>query len=100
MKLFQNKFKPINLYRLRHMQGLIFKAYQDEERIEIKHKMLKLRKTSGTYKDYGSSFYKVWSEAFISYTSITASLFGATTPRLQSALTQFYGLVVIAVNLA
>ena len=94
VKIFQNKFKPINLYRLRHMRGLIFEAYKDEERIGIEDGMLKLRKTSGTYNDYGSSFYKVWSEAFINYTSIMVSLFGATAPRLQAALTQFYGLVL------
>lgn len=56
--------------------------------------MLKLRKTSGTYKDYGSSFYEVWSEAFINYTSIMVSLFGVTAPGLHAALTQFYGLVL------
>lgn len=55
--------------------------------------MLKLRKTSGTFKDYGNNFYEVWSEAFINYTSIMVLLFGATAPRLQAALTQFHGLV-------
>lgn len=59
VKIFQNKFKLINLYRLRHMRGLTFEAYKDEERIGIEDGMLKLRKTSGTYKDYGSSFYEV-----------------------------------------
>ncbi len=92
LKIFQNKFKPINLYRLRHMRGLTFEADKDEERIGIEDGMLKLRKTSGTYKDYGSSFYGVWSEAFINYTSIMVSLFGATAPHLQAALIQFYGL--------
>ena len=47
VKIFQNKFKPINLYRLRHMRGLSFEAYKDEERIGIKDGMLKLRKISG-----------------------------------------------------
>ncbi len=56
--------------------------------------MLKLRKTSGTYKDYSSSFYEVWSEAFINYTSIIVSLFRAMAPRLQAALTQFYDLIL------
>ncbi len=50
--------------------------------------------TSGSYKDYGNSFYEVWSEAFINYSSILVSLFGATVPRLQAALTQFYDLVL------
>lgn len=76
------------------MQGLNFEVYQDEKRIGIKDGMLKLRKTLGIYKDYGNNFYEVWSEAFINYTSIMVSLFKATAPRLQAALTQFYGLVL------
>lgn len=94
VKIFHNKFKPINLYHLRHMRGLSFEVYQDEEKIGIEDGMLKLRKTSGSYKDYGSNFYEVWSEAFINYTSIMLSLFGHTAHRLQAALTQFYGLVL------
>ncbi len=80
VKIFHNKFKPINLYSLRHMRGLSFEAYKDKERIGIEDRMLKLRKTLGSYKDYCNSFYEVWSEAFINYTSILVSLFGATVP--------------------
>lgn len=94
VKIFQNKFKPINFYRLRHMRGLTFEAYQEKERIGIENGMLKLRKTLGLYKDYGSSFFEVWSEAFINYTSILVSLFRAIAPCLQRSLTQFYGLIL------
>ncbi len=94
IKIFQNKFKPINLYRFRHIRRLSFEAYKDEERIGIKDGMLKLRKTLGSYKDYSNSFYEVLSEAFINYISILVPLFGATVLRLQAALTQFYGLVL------
>lgn len=94
MRIFHNKYKPINLYRLCHMRGFIYEAFQDEERIGIKYGMLKLRKASGSYKDYRTTFYEVWSESFINYTPILASLFGATAPRLQAALTQFYGAVL------
>ncbi len=94
VNIFQNKFKPINLYRLRHMRGLSFKAYKDGERIGIEDGLLNLRKNSGLYKDYGNSFYEVWSEAFINYTSILVSLFGATVLHLQAAFTQFYGQVL------
>lgn len=59
VNIFENKFKPINFYRLRHMRGLTFEAYKDEEKIGIKDGMLKLSKISGTYKDYCSSFYEV-----------------------------------------
>lgn len=52
-------FKPINLYQLRHIQGLIFKAYQDKKKLGIKDRILKLWKTLETYKDYGNNFYEV-----------------------------------------
>lgn len=94
MKIFQNKLKPINLYRLLYIQNLTFKAYKNKKKIGIKDGMLKLEKTLGIYKDYGSSFYKVLSEAFINYTWIFVFLFGAMAPRLQAALTQFYGFIL------
>ena len=37
------------------MRGLTFEAYKDEERIGIEDGMLKLRKASGTCKDYSES---------------------------------------------
>ena len=76
------------------MRGLSFEAYQDDEKIGIEDGMLKLRKTSGNYKDYVNNFYKVWSEAFINYTSIIVLLFGITAPRFQAAVTRFYSLVI------
>lgn len=57
------------------MQGLNFETYQDEECIGIEDKMLKLRKSSGSYKNYDSNFYKVWLEVFINYIFILVSLF-------------------------
>lgn len=82
MKIFKNKFKPINLYQLQHMQDFTFKANKDKEKISIEDGMLKLQKILGIYKDYGSSLYKVWSEFFINYTSIMVFLFGAMVPCL------------------
>lgn len=52
---------------------------------------VKVWKLSDLYKDYGSSFYEVWSETFIDYTSILVSLFSITALHLQVAFTQFYG---------
>ncbi len=90
VKIFQNKFKPINLYRLRHIRGLRFDSSHDQDCIGIKDGMLKLRKTSGTYKDFGKFFYKVWTDAFHNYTTILVSLFGREVSDLHSALTEFY----------
>lgn len=61
VRILHNKFKPINLYRrLRHMRGFRFDSLKDHDRIGIEDGMLGLRKTSGTYKDFGKSFYEVW----------------------------------------
>ncbi len=88
--IFQNKIKPINLYRLRHMRGVRFDSLHDQDCIGIEDGMLKLRKTSVTYKDFGKSFYEVWADAFHNYTSILVSLFGREVPDLHSALAEFY----------
>lgn len=71
------------------MRRLCYKAFQDQERIGIEDRMLRLRKTSGTYKDFGKILYEIWGEAFINYTAILVSLFGKESPNLHSALTQF-----------
>ncbi len=52
--------------------------------------MLKLRKTSGTYKDFGKFFHEVWSEALHNYTTTLVSLFGKETPDLYTAFVEFY----------
>ncbi len=52
--------------------------------------MLRLRKTFGTYKDFEMSFYEVWSESFLNYTSIIVSLFAPSTAELNVALNPFY----------
>ncbi len=59
VRIFQKKFKPINLYCPRHIRGLRFDSLHDQDRIGIEDEMLKLRKTSRTYKDFGKSFYEV-----------------------------------------
>ena len=88
--IFHNKFKSINLYRLCHIRGLRFDTFQDQEPIEIEDGMLRLRKTSGTYKDFGKSFHKVWSEVFHKYITIFVSLFGEEAPDLHTTFAEFY----------
>lgn len=56
VKIFHIRFKAIILYRLRHMRGLRYKAFQDQERTGIEDGMMRLRKPYGTYKDFGTSF--------------------------------------------
>ncbi len=90
VRILQNKFKPINLYRLRHMLGLQFDSLYDQDPIGIDDGMLKLRKTSGTYKDLCKSFYKVWANAFHTYTTILVFLFGKEVLDLHSVLAEVY----------
>lgn len=51
VRIFHNKFKPINLYRLRHMRGLWFDSLHNHDQVRIEDEMLRLQKSSGTYKD-------------------------------------------------
>ena len=94
VRIFHYKFKAINLYRLRHMQGLRFDALQDREKIGIEGGVLRLKKASGTYKDFGKSIHDVWGEAFINYTAVLVELFGKEAPGLNTALIDFYGKIL------
>ena len=90
VRIFQNIFKLINLYRLRHMRGLRFQVIHDKNCISVKDGMLKLRKISGTYKDFSKSFYEIWADIFYNYTTIFVSFFDKEVPNLHSALAKFY----------
>lgn len=85
-KIFANKFRPMNFYKLRHMRKCD-NMYQDQ--ISIKEETLKMRKVTGSYKDYGQDNV-LWSEAFLNYAMILIELFGATTPSLHLALHRFH----------
>ncbi len=93
IRIFYNKFKPINLYRLRYMRGLRFDSMQDHNCVGIENGMLKLRKTSETYKDFGKSFYEMWGDAFYNYTTIFVSFFGKKALDLHVALAEFYSCI-------
>lgn len=90
VRIFYNNFKAINLYRLWHMQGFRYKAFQDQERIGIEDGMVWLRKILGLYKDFRKLLYDVWGEAFINYTTILVFLFGKEVLDLHAALWKFY----------
>lgn len=90
VRIFQNKFKPINLYCLSHIRGLRFNTLQDHDRIGIDDKMIRLQKTSETYKDFGKFFYNVWADAFYNYTTVFVFLFGKQALNLHSVLDKLY----------
>ena len=80
VRIFHNRFKAINPHRLRHMRGLHYEAFRDQERTGIEGGMLRLRETSGTFEEFGKSFHEVWWKAFINYTAILVSLFAKQPP--------------------
>ncbi len=75
------------------MRKLYFNSMEDHDHISIEDGMLKLRKTSGTYKDFGMFFYKVWANTFHNYTTIFVSLFGKEVPDFHAALAKFYSCI-------
>jgi hypothetical protein len=90
VKIFLNKFRSINLYRLRHMRDLQYDVFNDLNRIDIENDLLKLKKTSNTYKNFEKNFYEMWSEIFLNYIFIMISLFDTTISDLHSALIFFH----------
>lgn len=85
-KVFSNRFRPMNLYKLCLMRGRD-DLYRDQ--IYIEEGTLKMRKVTGSYKDYGTTS-TLWSEAFLNYTMILMALFGPTIPTLYLALAGFH----------
>lgn len=86
VNILRNKFKPINLCRL--YRGMSF-FHEEEEGVYVVNGVLTMKKVGGTYKDYGTSFYDAWSEAFFFYSTIMVFLFGKTSPDLVLALGEF-----------
>lgn len=52
VKIFKNVFKPMNLYKLRHLLG--FEDIREEDDIVVENGPLKPWKTTGTYEDLES----------------------------------------------
>ena len=76
----------MNLYKLRYLHG--FECTWEKDSIVVKNSSLKSWKTMRTYKDFGRSINKVWSEAFLNYMLVVNILFG--TSELSAALLLFY----------
>lgn len=97
VKIYNNRFRPMDLYRLYRGRG--FRHDRDDKVTMVVNGSLQMKKVGVAYKDYGSSFYDVWSEAFTYYARVVAALFGKTSPDLFDALlgfrTKIHGLAKI-----
>ena len=86
-RIFTNKFRLQNLYKLRHLQGREDK--DQEENIFIKDGRMKLKRASENLRDFGASP-AIWSESFLNYSSILVNFFGAPFPLLFYVLLKFH----------
>lgn len=90
VKIFHNLSKPTNLYCFCHMWSHYYKSLYNQKRINIEDGMLRLKKTSEIFKDFGKLFYKVWLKSFHNNITIMISLFILNTVELNVALNTFY----------
>lgn len=58
-RIFANKLRPENLYRLRHLKGREDK--DRDENVTIENGQMKLKRVTGTLRDFGTSW-DIWSE--------------------------------------
>lgn len=72
------------------MQDYHYKSLHNQEQISIENGILRLKKSSKTYKDFGKLFYKDWLENFLNYISIIVSLFTPSITELNVAPNFFY----------
>ena len=86
-RIFANKFRPENLYKLRHLKGREDK--DRDENITIENGLMKLKRVTGTLRDFGSTW-DIWSESFINYCMILVDFFGTTFPTLHRVLLLYY----------
>jgi hypothetical protein len=92
VRIFNDKFKPINLYKLRHMRSLNHEFYSNQNHIEFENndQLRNLKKTVEIFKNFEKSFYEVYSKFFINYQLIVTSLFIKISPNLFVTLIKFY----------
>lgn len=89
-RIFTNKFRPENLYKLRHLKGREDK--DRDENITIENGQMKLKRVTGSLRDFGPNW-EIWSESFLNYAMVMVDFFGPTFPSLCRALLLFHAKV-------
>ncbi|MCJ1349918.1 hypothetical protein MMC31_008161 [Peltigera leucophlebia] len=86
----ENRFKPENLYKFRHLKGLEDK--DRDENITFEHGQMKIKKVTGTLRDFGNSI-EIWSDGFLIYAMVMVDFFGVAFPSLFRSLLMFHSKV-------
>lgn len=73
------------------MKGQLYAAYYGQDsNIGIENGELRVKKSHGSYKDYGNSCHDVWVDSSVNYQVIRVPFFVKTSPDIHAVLTQFY----------
>ncbi|MCJ1427049.1 hypothetical protein MMC29_004952, partial [Sticta canariensis] len=86
-RIFSNKYRLENLYKLRHLKGRDDK--DREENVTIENGVMKLKRATRNLCDFGPSL-DTWSEAFLNYSMIMVDFFGVAFPSLFRVLSIFH----------
>jgi hypothetical protein len=101
VRIFNEKFKLINLYKLRHMRELEHEFCENQDRIEFDEndQLKNLKKTMKIFKNFDKTFYKIYVEIFINYQLITTILFVKISLDLFATLIKYYQKILKLVKL-
>lgn len=76
-RIHENRFKPENLYKFRHLKGREDK--DRDENITLEHGQMKIRKVTGTLRDFTID---IWTDGFLNYSIVMVDFFGVAFPSL------------------
>ncbi len=86
-RIYENRFKPENLYKFCHL-----KSREDKDRdenITFEHGQMKIKKVTGTLCDFSNTI-NIWSDSFLNYSIVMVDFFGIAFPSLFRALLTYY----------
>lgn len=86
-RIYENRFKPENLYKFRHLKGREDK--DRDENITFEHGQMKIKKVTGTLRDFGNTI-EIWSDGFLNYSMVMVDFFGVAFPSLFRALLTYH----------
>lgn len=78
-RIHENRFKPENLYKFRHLNGREDK--DRDENITFEHGQMKIKKVTVTLRDFGNTI-DIWSDGFLNYSMVLVDFFGVAFPSL------------------
>lgn len=86
-RIYENRFKPENLYKFRHLKGREDK--DRDENITFENGQIKIKKVTGTLRDFGNTI-DIWSDGFLNYSMVLVDFFGVAFPSLFRSLLLFH----------